>query len=109
VPVLFEAVGVPGMLASAMRDCPIGGRVVVVGVCMESDQIVPAIGIMKELQVQFVLAYTPDEFNRSLQDIAEGRIDVGPMITGRVGVEDIPSAFSRLGQPEQDCKIVVTF
>ena len=105
--VIFEAVGVPGMLDLAMRDCPIGGRVVVVGVCMEADHVVPAIGVMKELSVQFVLGYGPDEFNQSLRDISEGRIDVAPLITGRVGIDGVPDAFEVLGHPDQHCKIVV--
>jgi threonine dehydrogenase-like Zn-dependent dehydrogenase len=105
--VLFEAVGVPGMLDAALRDCPAGGRIVVVGVCMEPDHVLPAVGIMKELQVQFVLAYSPEEFSRSLRDIAEGRIDVTPMITGRVGLADVPAAFEALTRPDEHCKIVV--
>ena len=106
--VIFEAVGVPGMLASAMQDCPPGGRVLVVGVCMEMDQVVPAVGVLKELSVQFALGYTPDEFNRSLRDIAEGRIDVSSLITGYVGIDEVPSAFDQLANPEQHCKIMVT-
>jgi hypothetical protein len=105
--VLFEAVGVPGMLDAALRDCPAGGRIVVVGVCMEPDHVLPAVGIMKELQVQFVLAYSPEEFSRSLRDIAEGRIDVTPMITGRVGLAEVPAAFEALTRPDEHCKIVV--
>jgi threonine dehydrogenase-like Zn-dependent dehydrogenase len=106
--VIFEAVGVPGMLAAAMRDAPPGGRVLVVGVCMETDQVVPAMGIMKELSVQFVLGYTPEEFNQSLRNIAEGAIDVAPMITGRVDIGGVPGAFTQLGHPDDHCKIVVT-
>ena len=50
-------------------------RVVVVGVCMEQDRFEPFFGINKELNVQFVLGYTPEEFALTLHHLAEGKID----------------------------------
>jgi threonine dehydrogenase-like Zn-dependent dehydrogenase len=105
--VIFEAVGVPGMLDGAMRDAPIGGRVLVVGVCMEADHVQPAIGINKELTIQFAFAYTPEEFAESLRAIAEGDIDVAPMITGSVDIGGVPAAFAELAHPDRHCKILV--
>jgi threonine dehydrogenase-like Zn-dependent dehydrogenase len=105
--VIFECVGVPGMLRDIMRDAPLGSRIVVVGVCMEEDTIKPAVGINKELALQFVLGYTPDEFAGTLQHIAEGRIDVGPLITGRVELDSVPGAFEELANPERHAKILV--
>lgn len=106
-PVVFEAVGVPGLIESVMRDAPMGSRVVIVGVCMERDSITPFFGIAKELNIQFVLGYDPMEFAGSLRSIAEGEIDVEPMITGEVGIDDVPSAFDALANPEEHCKILV--
>lgn len=105
--VIFECVGVPGLLRQAMRDAPVGGRVVVAGVCMEDDVIKPMVGINKELSVQFVLGYTPDEFAQTLQEIAEGRIDVAPLVTGKVGVEGVADAFDALAKPDAHAKILV--
>lgn len=105
--VIFECVGVPGMLQRIMRDAPVGARVIVAGVCMEDDVIKPMLGINKELSVQFVLGYAPDEFANTLQAIAEGQIDVAPLVTGRVGVEGVPGAFTTLAQPDAHAKILV--
>jgi threonine dehydrogenase-like Zn-dependent dehydrogenase len=105
--VIFEAVGVPGMLDAAMRAAPVGGRVLVVGVCMEADHVQPAIGVNKELNIQFAFAYAPDEFSASLRALAEGEIDGEPMITGSVGLDGVPGAFIELAQPDRHCKILV--
>ncbi len=105
--VIFECVGVPGILHSILREAPHSARIVVAGVCMENDTIRPIYGINKELSVQFVLGYTPEEFSATLEHLAEGRIDVRPMITGRVGLEQVPEAFSTLRQPDQHAKILV--
>ena len=42
-PVVFECVGVPGMLQGIIQAIPRHGLIVVVGVCMQPDQILPAI------------------------------------------------------------------
>ena len=105
--VQFEAVGVPGVLNSLMKCAPRGTRITVVGVCMEADTIQPIFGINKELQLQFVLGYTADEFAETLGHIAEGRLEVAPLITGRVGLDDVAQAFAELGDPGKHAKILV--
>ncbi len=106
-PVIFEAVGVPGMLDAIMLWAPRGARIVVAGVCMEPDTIRPLIAIAKEVNVQFVLGYEPLEFYNTLGHIAEGRIDVAPLITGEVGIAGVPEAFEALADPEKHAKILV--
>ncbi len=105
--VVFEAIGVPGIIDEVLRLAPTQSRVVIVGVCMQPDAITPFYGIGKELNLQFVLGYDPLEFETSLRAIAEGHIDVTPMITGEVGIADIPDAFARLAHPDEHCKILV--
>ncbi len=105
--VMYEAVGVPGMLDRAMRDAPRQARILVVGVCMEQDTIRPMLGINKELSMQFVLGYTPEEFSSTLTHIASGKIDVAPLITGEVGIAGVPDAFRALASPDTHAKILV--
>lgn len=106
-PVIFECVGVPGILQYVIDGAPLFSKIVGVGVCMQSDRIEPALAINKEIEIQFVLGYTPLEFRDSLHMIAEGKIDCSPLITGIVGLEGVSNAFSALGDPEQHAKILV--
>jgi threonine dehydrogenase-like Zn-dependent dehydrogenase len=106
--VVFEAVGVPGIVDDVMRRARHSTRLVVVGVCMQPDTLHPFFAIAKEINIQFVLAYDPNEFADSLRAIAEGDIDVSPMITGDVGLEDVGTAFDDLADPERHCKVLVT-
>jgi threonine dehydrogenase-like Zn-dependent dehydrogenase len=106
--VVFEAIGVPGIIDDVLRLAPPRTRLTVVGVCMERDTVTPFFGIGKELDVRFCLGYDPTEFAGTLRSIAEGEIDVAPMITGEVGLDEVPGAFEALANPEQHCKIIVT-
>jgi threonine dehydrogenase-like Zn-dependent dehydrogenase len=106
--VVFEAIGVPGIIDGVLRDSPHGTRLVVVGVCMEHDRINPFFGISKEINIQFCLGYDPMEFNGTLRSIAEGELDVAPLITAEVPLDGVAQAFEDLGNPDEHCKILVT-
>jgi threonine dehydrogenase-like Zn-dependent dehydrogenase len=105
--VAVECVGVPGVINALFEGTMRGNRIVVVGVCMEADHVEPMLGIGKELNVQFVLGYTPAEFTDTLAALADGRLKPEPMITGKVGVDGVPDAFGDLADPEQHAKILV--
>jgi threonine dehydrogenase-like Zn-dependent dehydrogenase len=74
---------------------------------MEPDTFQPVFGVLKELTLQFVVTYSPQEFEQAMHLIAEGTIDVSPMVTGQVGLDGIAQAFTDLSQPERHTKIMV--
>jgi threonine dehydrogenase-like Zn-dependent dehydrogenase len=106
-PVVFECVGVPGVLEEIITGAPIYSRVVVVGVCMEPDRFRPAMAINKEVDLRFVLGYTPLEFRDALHLLADGKVDARPMITGTVGLDGVAAAFDALADPEVHAKILI--
>jgi threonine dehydrogenase-like Zn-dependent dehydrogenase len=106
-PVVFECVGVPGIIDQIVASAPMLTRVVVVGVCMEADTLRPSIAINKEIDLRFVLGYDPGEFAQTLHMIATGKVDPTPLHTGTVGLAGVAGAFEALGDPEQHAKILV--
>ncbi|HKC27347.1 MAG TPA: zinc-binding dehydrogenase [Jatrophihabitans sp.] len=106
-PVIFECVGVPGIIEQIITAAPISSRVVVVGVCMQPDRFRPAMAINKEIDLRFVLGYTPLEFRDALHLLADGRVNAAPVVTGSVGLGGVDNAFTALGDPEQHAKILI--
>jgi len=106
-PVVFECVGVPGMLDHVLASVPLATRVVVVGVCMGSDAFRPSIAINKETELRFVLGYTPREFHETLHLMADGKVDPAPLVTGTVGLDGVAGAFEDLADPGDHAKILV--
>jgi threonine dehydrogenase-like Zn-dependent dehydrogenase len=106
-PVVFECVGVPGVIEEIISSAPLYSRVVVVGVCMEPDRFRPAMAINKEVDLRFVLGYTPLEFRDALHLLADGKVDAAPMITGTVGLAGVTAAFDALADPDRHAKILI--
>jgi threonine dehydrogenase-like Zn-dependent dehydrogenase len=105
--VVFECVGVPGMIASLVDDAPFFSRVVVVGVCVGPDTFEPAMAINKEVDLRFVLGYTPLEFADTLRMLADGKIDPRPLVTGTVGLDGVAGAFDALAGADTHAKVLV--
>jgi threonine dehydrogenase-like Zn-dependent dehydrogenase len=106
-PVIFECVGVPGVIEDIITGAPLFSRVVVVGVCMGADRLRPSMAINKEIDLRFVLGYTPMEFRDTLHMLADGKVDVSPLITGTVGLNGVENAFDALANPEAHAKILI--
>ncbi|WP_238473488.1 zinc-binding dehydrogenase [Nocardioides cavernaquae] len=106
-PVIFECVGVPGILDGILAGAPLLSRIVGVGVCMEPDTIRTVLGLNKEAEIRFVFGYDPQEFAHVLGLLASGRVDPTPLHTGTVGLSELGQAFADLGNPELHAKILV--
>jgi threonine dehydrogenase-like Zn-dependent dehydrogenase len=105
--VVFEAVGVPGMLQSLIADSPPHSRIVVVGVCMHTDPIEPFTAIVKEMELRFSFGYTPDEFAATLARLEAGVPGADLLVTSTVGLSGAPGAFETLRHPGEQGKILV--
>ncbi len=105
--IIFECVGAPGMIGATMMEAPRGARIVIAGVCQQPDTIMPLIGIMKEINLQFVLGYRPADFDYVIAMIASDRIDVASMITDIVDLDGLPPAFEALRKPAHQCKVML--
>jgi (R,R)-butanediol dehydrogenase/meso-butanediol dehydrogenase/diacetyl reductase len=105
--VIFECVGAPGLLQQCIEMAPYGGRVVPVGVCEQQDSIMPFFALVKELNIQFAMAYTRDDFETCVAMLGERRIDVAPLVTDIVSLDELPPAFEALRFPDRQCKVLV--
>ena len=106
-PVVFECVGAPGMIDAIVAAAPLYSRVVVAGVCMLPDTIRPVMAVNKEIELRFVVGYTPLEFHDTLQMLAAEKLRPAPMVTGVVGLDGVRASFDALVDPEGHAKILI--
>ncbi len=107
--VVFECVGIPGMIQQVLQSAPPRSRLIVVGVCMESDRIEPIIGFAKEMNLSFAYGYSAEEFSQTLRDLADEKLDGSQLITATIGLDGVADAFSALSKPDEHAKVMITF
>jgi (R,R)-butanediol dehydrogenase/meso-butanediol dehydrogenase/diacetyl reductase len=107
--IVFECIGVKSTLGAAINMVGRHGQIVVIGVCLEADSIFPLSCVMKEVQINFALAYTRAEFQQTIDAISNGAIDPTPMITDVIDVDQVPDMFVALKRPGARAKVMVEF
>jgi (R,R)-butanediol dehydrogenase/meso-butanediol dehydrogenase/diacetyl reductase len=108
--VTVEAAGNPAATRAAVQLVRKGGRTVALGV-YDADVAVPMMDLlMAEKTLLASLSHVYDtDFARAVRYIDEGTIDVAPLITDRIGLDDVVSkGFEALAQnPADHLKVLV--
>lgn len=94
--VVFECVGAPGLVDTAVGAIRPRGRVVVAGVCLAPDQLAPGLALVREANVRWVMYYTRSEFELAARLIGTGDLDAASFVTGRIALDGIDAAFAEL-------------
>jgi (R,R)-butanediol dehydrogenase/meso-butanediol dehydrogenase/diacetyl reductase len=105
--VVFECVGVPGMLAEAVRVAGLRARIVVAGVVFAEDTFPPLEAMARELTIRYSQAYAERDFAAVIDALARGRVDCRPLHTRTVSLAELPAAFEALRGNPGECKVLV--
>ncbi|TPM40246.1 NAD(P)-dependent alcohol dehydrogenase [Mesorhizobium sp. B2-3-4] len=105
--IVFEASGSPKAFADLFDVVRPGGAVVLVGLPVEPVALNVPAAISKEVRIETVFRYA-NIFDRALQLIGSGKVDLKPLITGTYAFSDSIKAFERAaeGNP-QDVKLQI--
>lgn len=105
--VVIECVGSPGMVQAAIDAATTRGRVVIAGLCMTPDTVLPVAALLKEVEVRFAVYYRGNEFAAAAALLASGDVGAAAFVTGQVGLDGVGGAFERLLTTTNDRKILV--
>ena len=106
-PIIFECVGIPGIIDDLITTAPLFSRIIVVGVCMQPDRFRPVMAINKEIDLRFVVGYTPLEFRDTLHLLGDGKVNASAVVTGVTGLDGVETAFQALASPQDHAKIII--
>lgn len=105
--VVVECVGRPGIMQHAVEVAARDAHITLVGACTQPETFQPIIATTKELTLRFVVYYQRSDFAETLAALTSGRLDPTPLITGRVGLDELPGRFAELMAPSPDCKVLI--
>jgi threonine dehydrogenase-like Zn-dependent dehydrogenase len=105
--ILFECVGVLGLLQQCIELAAVRACVVVVGVCRSEDRLMPRRAVIKELRLQFVLGYVPEDFALALDLLRSKRAEAAAIVSRVVGFAELPDVFEALRRPNPYNKVLL--
>jgi L-iditol 2-dehydrogenase len=107
--VVIEAIGLPATWEQALRLVRKGGTVLEFGGCPPGTEVKVDAEMVHygELRVQGAFHANPVHFRRALDLIASRVIDVRPLVTGRMRLEEIRRAFDVLSTSKTEIKVAI--
>jgi len=107
--VVIEAIGTPATWEQALRMVRKGGTVLEFGGCPPETEIKVSTEQLHYGETTILGAFhtTPAHFKKALNLIASGTINVKPLITSQMKLDDIKHAFETLTTSKTDIKIAI--
>ncbi len=105
--IVFECVGLPGLIAQGVDQVRVKGTVVILGLCTQADSFVPFTALSKEVRLQTSAFFTRKDYEAALDVLNAGVAEPRAMITDTVALADVPTVFEGLKQRTHQCKVMI--
>lgn len=106
---VFECVGIPDTTHESFNLVRRGGKVVLVGVCMEEMTTQPLFWMLKEISMQTSMGFTRSEMESTLDLICRGALRTDGFVSETIPLEQLPGMFENLLSPNEEIKVLVEF
>ena len=104
---VYECVGVPGLLKQIIGSVGFGARIVMGGYCLEPEELMVFSAQNKRLTLLFAAGEEQQDMELALQSIADGTIDVTSWLGGRIGLTGVAGALAAMSNPSSPIRTVV--
>lgn len=105
--IVFECVGIPGLIAQAVDQVRVKGTVLVLGLCTRPDSFVPFTALSKEVRIQTSAFFTQQEYEASLDVLERGAAEPRALVTDTIALDEVPARFEALKRRTHDCKVLI--
>jgi 2-desacetyl-2-hydroxyethyl bacteriochlorophyllide A dehydrogenase len=107
VNLVYECVGLPGLMQQIITSVGFGVRIVMGGYCMEPEQFYVFAAQNKRLTVHFAAGEEKQDMELALRSIADGSIDVKSWLGERIGLNGVAAAMAQMSGPLAPVRTVV--
>ena len=106
--IVFECVGLPGLIAQSVEMVRVKGTVVLLGLCTKPDTFVPFKALSREVRLQTSAFFTVEEYRASLDALNAGAAEPRYLVTGTVRLAEVPGEFEALRRRTHQCKVLIS-
>ncbi len=105
--VVFECVGVPGLIAQAVKQVRKRGTIVLLGLCTRPDTFDSFAMLSKEVRLLTSAFFSRGEYEAALDALDGSAAEPRMLITDVVGLDAVPAAFEALKSRTHQCKMLI--
>jgi (R,R)-butanediol dehydrogenase/meso-butanediol dehydrogenase/diacetyl reductase len=105
--IVFECVGVPGLIAQAVDQVRPRGTILLLGLCTRPDTFNSFAMLSKEVRLVTSAFFTVPEYRASLDALAEGAIEPRLLVTDTISLSETPEVFESLKHRTSQCKVLI--
>jgi (R,R)-butanediol dehydrogenase/meso-butanediol dehydrogenase/diacetyl reductase len=105
--IVFECVGLPGLIAQGVEQVRPRGTILLLGLCTRPDTFNSFAMLSKEVRLVTSAFFTVPEYRASLDALAEGAIEPRLLVTDTVSLSDTPEVFESLKHRTSQCKVLI--
>jgi (R,R)-butanediol dehydrogenase/meso-butanediol dehydrogenase/diacetyl reductase len=105
--VVFECVGVPGLIAQGVEQVRPRGTILLLGLCTKPDTLNTFAMLSKEVRLVTSAFFTVPEYQASLDALAEGAIEPRLLVTDTISLAETPEVFESLKHRTSQCKVLI--
>ncbi|MGA2628672.1 MAG: alcohol dehydrogenase catalytic domain-containing protein [Terriglobia bacterium] len=103
---VFEATGVAASIQEAISACKVRGEIIWVGLPKTPPEVDVLRLVFKEIKTTGVRVYRPADYQVAISLLERRAVDVEPLITDRLALQDVPLGFARMHEAETSLKIL---
>lgn len=105
--VVFECVGIPGLIAQAVQQVRNRGTILLLGLCTRPDTFNSFAMLQKEVRLVTSAFLTRQDYEDALDALSAGALEPRLMVTETIGLEQVPDVFASLKQRTAQCKVLI--
>jgi (R,R)-butanediol dehydrogenase/meso-butanediol dehydrogenase/diacetyl reductase len=105
--IVFECVGIPGLIAQAVGQVRKRGTILLLGLCTKPDTFNSFAMLSKEIRLITSAFFTRQEFETALDALDAGAAEPRFLITDTITLADTPARFEALRNRTHDCKVLI--
>jgi len=105
--IVFECVGIPGLIAQAVDQVRGRGTIVLLGLCTHPDTFNSFAMLSKEVTLVTSAFFTRGEYEAALDALDSGAAEPRMLVTDTIGLDAVPEGFEALRSRTHQCKVLI--
>jgi (R,R)-butanediol dehydrogenase / meso-butanediol dehydrogenase / diacetyl reductase len=105
--IVFECVGIPGLIEQAVSQVRNRGTILLLGLCTKPDTMNTFAMLSKEVRLITSAFFTRGEYETALDVLDAGAAEPRLLVTDTISLSDTPLRFEALRTRSHDCKILI--